>query len=436
MTTLRKHTFFLFLAALGAMTLGLFGEAGGDQVPAGTAADPRPHGPPAATAEGAGLSEQQPVTLSVREMDIRELLAMLSKSRGLNIVSGDRVGGHVSIELNGVPFEKALSSVAAMVGCRAVKRDDIYYVHKMSDDQYGETVLNDVRTFRLDYAPAEDIQIVVNQLLSKTGRVTKYPPLRAVVVEDRPDVLDRVAKVIHDLDRRPRQVLIEAKIIEAKLSRDITFGIDWSVLFSPGDAGGEFKGEGFTTPTVVRRDGVFVAWAKGDFQATLETIEGIDELNTLAAPRLLAIDGTEAEIISGGQLGFSVITTVDNTVIQSVEFLDIGAQLRIIPTIAEDGYVLMKIHPELSDGVVDEGLPSKTTAEVTTDVLVKDGHTLFIGGLIRERTEQIRRGIPLLVRIPLLGALFGKTIHSTSKSELITLITPRIIHPGQEIKYR
>ena len=134
---------------------------------------------------------------------------------------------------------------------------------------------------------------------------------------------------------------------------------------------------------------MFVAWGKGDFQSALETIEGIDELNTLATPRLLAVDG----------------------------------------------HILMKVHPELSDGVVTEGLPSKTTAEVTTEVLIKNGDTLFIGGLIRERTEEIRRGIPLLVRIPLLGALFGKTTYVTSKSELITLITPTIIQPGDDVEY-
>ena len=138
----------------------------------------------------------------------------------------------------------------------------------------------------------------------------------------------------------------------------------------------------------------------------------------------------------GGQLGFSVVTTVDNTIIQSVEFLDTGAQLRITPTITGDGYVLMKIHPELSDGVIDEGLPSKNTSQVTTEVLIKDGHSLLIGGLIRERNESTRRGIPLLVRIPLLGALFGRTTHSTQRSELITLITPHILQPGEDSTYR
>jgi type II secretory pathway component GspD/PulD (secretin) len=407
----------LALSASGFVALATDGPAAGET----SAAD-----------EAIEYQKVAPVTLSVRDMEVNELLSMFSSSRQVNIVSGDEVSGRVSIELHDVPFEKALNSIAAMVGCQVIHRDNIYFVNGIPGDDPSDKAMKDVRTFRLDYAPVEEIQTVVTQILSRVGRVTNYPPLRTIVVEDRPDVLDRVERVIEDLDRAPRQVLIEATIMEAQLSRDLRFGIDWSLLFSPGDASGSFAGEGFTTPPSVRTDGVFLAWGKGDFQATLETIEGIDELNTLAKPRLLAVDGTEAEIISGGELGFSVVTTIDNTTIQSVEFLDIGAQLRITPTITADGYIVMKVHPELSDGVVEEGLPSKKTAEVTTEVLVRNGDTLFIGGLIRERTEEIRRGIPLLVRIPIFGALFGKTIYTSSKSELIALITPTIIEPGVE----
>jgi type II secretory pathway component GspD/PulD (secretin) len=174
-----------------------------------------------------------------------------------------------------------------------------------------------------------------------------------------------------------------------------------------------------------------VTWADIDFAAELEAVEGVTSFKTLAAPRLLAVDGVPAEIIVGGQLGFSVVTTVNETVIQSVQFLDTGAQLRLTPTITGDGHILMTIHPELSDGRIEEGLPSKTTAEVTTDALVRDGQTLFIGGLIRERDEEIRKGVPVLMRIPLLGRLFGRTVQTKLRSELVTLITPHIVPPGE-----
>ena len=377
----------------------------------------------------------KPVTLSVVNMEIHELLAMFSRSRNLNIVTGEDVSGRVSLDLHEVPFDQALDAAAAMVGCEAVRLDNIYFVSRISGDDKEDGALKQLQTFRLDYARPAEIETVVREMLSKKGRVTSYLPLRTVVVEDRPDVLKRVEKLVRNLDLPPRQVLIEARILEARISKDLRYGIDWSLLFSPGKGNGSVVVEGFTTPAELQREGLIVSWGEGDFQAAIETLEGVEELNTLAAPRLLAVDGTEAQIIIGGQLGFSVVSTIDNTVIQSVEFLDTGTQLKITPIIASDGYVLMNIHPELSSGVIQEGLPSKTTAEVTTSVLIKDGHTLFIGGLIRERKENIRKGIPLLMRIPVLGALFSKTVQSTEKTELITLITPRILQPGEPAEY-
>lgn len=412
----------------------------------GTAGYYHPHAaechpvPPSSPAPGAAEAmirtpaEIEPVTLSVSNVEITELLQMFSRSRNLNIVSGEGVTGRVSIDLHGVPFEHALNAATAMVGCQVIRLDNIYFVDKISGDD-AESTFKQVKTFRLDYAVPGEIEVVVREMLSEKGRVTSYVPLRSVVVEDRPDVLARVAAVIENLDLAPRQVLIEARIMEARVSNDMRYGIDWSLLFSPGKGGGEVSLEGFTTPEGLSREGLFMSWGEGDFRTAIEALEGVEELNTLAAPRLLAVDGTQAEIIIGGELGFSVVTTIDNSVIQSVEFLDTGTQLRITPTIAADGNILMKIHPELSNGVIQENLPSKTTAEVTTNVLIKNGHTLFIGGLIRERDERVRKGIPLLKRIPFLGALFGKTVISHEKTELITLITPRIIEPGDTISH-
>jgi type II secretory pathway component GspD/PulD (secretin) len=374
-----------------------------------------------------------PVTLSVQNLDIREALGMLAASRGLNIVCGADVRGAVSIDLREVPFDEALTAAAAIAGCDVTRHGDIYFVRRMTGDDATAALLRGVRTYRLDYADPGALQPVIEQLLSPIGRITPYPPLRTLVVEDRPEVLARADEVVAALDVAPRQVLIEARIMEARLSKDMRFGIDWSLLFSHGEGSGSLDLEGFAGEAGSGSQGVFLSWGEGDFSAAIENLEGVEELTTLAAPRLVATDGTEAQIVIGGQLGFYVVTTVENTVMQSVQFLDTGAQLRLTPTITGDGFVRMKVHPELSDGLIDKGLPSKTTAEVTTDVLVADGQTLFIGGLIRERDQTTRNGIPLLSRLPVIGALFGRTTHSTQRSELITLIKLRILEPGEKL---
>jgi len=381
---------------------------------------------------------QEPVTLSARSLDIQEVLAMLSRSRDLNIICGPDVQGTVSIELREVPFTEALQAVVAMAGMEVTRRGNIYFVRRPAGDDPAATALCEARSFRLDYAQPDEVQSVIEQILSPAGRVMSYAPRRTLVVEDRPEVLERVDAVLRTLDVAPRQVMIEARILEARLGRDMQFGIDWSLLLSNAEHHGDglISIEGFAAePNTGAGPGAFASWTEGDFMGAIQSLEGVETLNTLASPRLLAVDGADARIIIGGQLGFFVTTTVENTILQSVQFIDTGTQLRITPTIAGDGFVRMTIHPELSDGAIDNGLPSKLTTEVTTEVLIRDGQTLLIGGLIREREEVIRKGIPVLMHLPVLGRLFGSTSRSLIRSELIALITPHVIPTGGDVPY-
>lgn len=371
-----------------------------------------------------------PVTLSVQQLDVREVLSLLSQSRDINIVCESDVGGPISVELHEVPFEEALWAIVAMAGFEVVHKGNIYYVHSAGDSDPTVSIGRSLRTYRLDYARPDDISSVVEEFLSPIGKVTAYTPLRSVVVEDLPHVLDRVGQMVLLLDQAPRQVMIEAKILEVYLSKDASLGIDWTLVFSKEGGSGTVDVQGFANPADSGLEGLFMTWGKGDFTGALEALEGVDNLNTLASPRVMAVDGMTAEIQIGGQLGFTVRTIVDNTVIESVQFLDTGAQLTITPIITSDGYVQMQIHPELSDGVIQEGLPSKTTTQVTSNVLVRDGETVFIGGLIREREETVRKGIPLLMNIPLLGIFFGHNTIDVQKSEVVVLLTPRILKPG------
>jgi type II secretory pathway component GspD/PulD (secretin) len=403
-------------------------------VPAALAPAAWGQGPPPAETRRA-LERFAPVTLAVQEVDVKEILGLLAQSREINIVCESDVGGPITVQLHEVPFEEALQAIVAMAGFEVVHKGNIYYVHSAGDSDPAISIGRSLRTFRLDYAQPEDIRGMIEEFLSPIGRTTAYEPLRTVVVEDLPQVLDRVGQMVLLLDQAPRQVLIEAKILEAHLGRDASFGIDWSLLFSQEGGSGAVDVQGFANSAEAGLAGTHIAWGKGDFAAALESMAGIDNLNTLASPRVMAVDGHTARIQIGGQLGFTVRTIVDNTVIESVQFLDTGAQLEITPIITSDGFVQMRIHPELSDGVIQQGLPSKTTTQVSSNVLVRDGETVFIGGLIREREETVRQGIPLLMDIPLLGIFFGHTKVARQKSEVVVLLTPHILEPGQGYAY-
>ena len=101
--------------------------------------------------------------------------------------------------------------------------------------------------------------------------------------------------------------------------------------------------------------------------------------------------------------------------------------LKLTPRISDDGIILLNIHPEVSDGVIEQGLPTETTTEVTTKVLIRDGESIFIGGLIRDRKEKVVQQIPILGDIPIIGNLFKKTTDSISRTETIVIITPHIV---------
>ncbi|GIX45911.1 MAG: hypothetical protein KatS3mg131_0122 [Candidatus Tectimicrobiota bacterium] len=249
-------------------------------------------------------------------------------------------------------------------------------------------------------------------------------------MEDTPETLAKVAELVRALDVKPRQVLIEAKILEVTLDRSSALGINWEALFGRnafGEPLGDVFTQGFATSPFSGAPGIFFSVVDKDFRLLLSALQERGRLNTLANPKILTVDGKEAQILIGAKLGFRVTTTTQTSTLESVEFLDVGTELVITPTIGEDGYILMHVHPKVSDGVVEAGLPSETTTEATTSVLVKDGETLVIGGLIREREEDVRSQVPGLGNLPLLGALFRQQRTRKEKTEIVVLITPRLV---------
>jgi type II secretory pathway component GspD/PulD (secretin) len=148
----------------------------------------------------------------------------------------------------------------------------------------------------------------------------------------------------------------------------------------------------------------------------------------LSTPKLLALENQEASVIVGDRRGYAVTTTINQVTSESIEFLESGVILRVTPHVDSEGRVMMDIHPEVSTGVVDaNGIPSQTTTEVTTRLLVGSGQTVFIGGLIKQTRTESRKGVPLLGRIPGIGLLFSSREVTSTNTETVVIITPRVI---------
>jgi type IV pilus assembly protein PilQ len=280
----------------------------------------------------------------------------------------------------------------------------------------------------LNYADINEVEKVITRLLSESSKTTIYEPENKLIVEDLPHNLSMVKRVLETLDIPPKQVLIETRIMSVRLNDDTSLGIDWDDTFSGFfNSSGNILTDGFASTT---GQGFFFNVINSDFSLFLDALQNKTEVSFLSTPRVLALDNKEANIIIGDKLGYFVTTATEATVLQSVEFLDTGTQLRLIPHITDDGKIIMDIHPEISDGSVINGLPSKNTTEVTTSLMAPDGGTIFIGGLIRDRKEDVYERVPGLGSIPIFGALFGKTTNITIRNEIIVLITPHIISAG------
>ena len=246
-----------------------------------------------------------------------------------------------------------------------------------------------------------------------------------LVVEDMPEYVSRVESILAEVDVQPKQILIEAKVLEVTLDDSDTFGVDWARLFTTESGNGRV---GVTGLTSKGSPGLFFEIMTPHIEAALNTLETKGRVRTLSTPKLLALENQEASVIIGDRLGFKVTTTINQVTTESVEFLESGIILRVTPSVDAQGRVMLNIHPEVSNGKINDGIPSQTTTEVTTKFLANDGQTIFIGGLLKNSTTESRDGVPVLGSLPAIGSLFSKRERVSLNTETVVLITPYIVH--------
>jgi type II secretory pathway component GspD/PulD (secretin) len=182
--------------------------------------------------------------------------------------------------------------------------------------------------------------------------------------------------------------------------------------------------------------GLRVGVTSGDIAVFITALESVTDITILANPKILALNKQVGTVFIGQKIGYRDRTTISDTgqaTIGEVKFLDTGTKLSFRPYIGDDGYIRMDIYPKDSTGSVDsQGIPTETTAELITNIMVKDGQTIVIGGLFRDAVTTTRSQVPLLGDIPLIGALFRGTTDSTKRQEIIVMLTPHIVSEPAE----
>jgi general secretion pathway protein D len=241
------------------------------------------------------------------------------------------------------------------------------------------------------------------------------------------------------LDVVPIQVLIEASLAEVTLTDDLRYGLQWAYQSGNGPIVLSEASNG----TVSQRFPGFSYLFTGrqDIRAVLNAIETMTNVDVISSPKLLVLNNREAELVVGDQVPITVqqaVSTVGETapIVNSVQLRDTGVILRITPRVNKSGLVLLDVAQEVSDVVptTSSNIDSPTIQQrkVSTTVAVRDGETIALGGLIRDSNSRTRGGIPYLRKIPVLGDLFGSTNKINRRTELIVLITPRVVRSQQE----
>ncbi|HEY2157702.1 MAG TPA: LysM peptidoglycan-binding domain-containing protein [Isosphaeraceae bacterium] len=288
-----------------------------------------------------------------------------------------------------------------------------------------------------------------------------------VIIRDYTTNLKTIDAVIREIDVAPIQLLIEAVIITVDLEQNQSLGVNFAVVdnmaqslgtigngsilapnsgFTPAKlltvpasatasaiaASGRLNGgvnpPGFNSAT----DGIKYGFVSKNVSGFINALETLGETRVLASPRILVLNKQKAEIQLGQRLGYPTITQNFTSTVQQIQFLNTGTLLRLRPFVSSDGMVRMEIHPERSTGSVPapQFIPSQNTAEMTTNVMIPDGATLVIGGLMEDERDYNQQGLPGLNRLPILGAAFGNKAKTLGKRELVVLLTPHIWRPN------
>lgn len=301
------------------------------------------------------------------------------------------------------------------------------------------------RSFTLQHAETEQIAREIEPMLSsEAGNVRISESMRRLIVTDVPHRVERIEQMIELFDAAPKQVFIEAKIVEVTLTDDFSMGINWDHVYNNMNPRMRMEtvlqplGDGVARPTGSLRYGTIVGG--GDLDVVVRAMETYGQTRILANPHVAVLDGQEAriEVIEEQpylEMGLEPGTT--NIVALNYLFKDVGVQLGVTPRINDAGFVTCQILPEISsisqwyDGPPQQGVPVVRKAFAETSVRVKDGSTIIIGGMIRNQQSTDKRQVPVLGDIPLLGRLFRSESASTVNMETVVFLTPRIIGDDQ-----
>ena len=431
------------------------------------------------------------VSIEAENADLVSVLKTIAEQADANLVVSKSVSGTVTLKLKDVPLTQALDSVLKSNNYLYNLQDGIINVYSYSEVQQeqrfseittrvytlknadvsdlrrpllsmksvrGRIELNEkanqvivtdtkekiseienaiahmdqpqiTKKYTLLFADAADVKTRLEEVITADkGTIFVDERTNSVIVKATPVIMNNIAGLIEGWDVQSKQVLIEAKILQVTLDNTDKTGFDWQ--FNPGkyDMNLSFA-QGLTTGGVFQVGKI----PRNNYESVLEMLKSSTNTNVLSAPRVVVLNGKEASILVGSSEPYLVQSKDIDTGLITTEtkFMDVGIKLVVTPTITDDGNVIMQIHPEVSSArrvaEVENALAVDTTQADTT-LMIKDGDTVVLGGLIKDSVVKTVNKLPVLGDIPLLGVFFRNNTDQKVKQELIVFITPHLLN--------
>ena len=383
--------------------------------------------------KGGPDASRNTIFMKLKNVELKDVLRNLAEEMGLTLSLTPGIQEKISVNFDHISPEQALQRIAEDYRLRIQKVGRVLHVSRETTTNAETWQKFATYIVPLRNISAEDALVAINTLLSERGSVAINQQANILLVHDTEDRIENIKKIMPAFDPEPKQISVEGAILEVNRTNKTTIGFNWfgtdSTVHGSKKVWGNLDARGFAFPPNETSTAVFTTILYGSIGTFLEAIKANENVEILSSPRILVTEGHEARIIVGKKLGYrTTATTASQTTMENIQFLEVGTQLTVTPFILDDKTIIMDIHPEVSNGTVDAtGLPNVNTSEATTRVMIEEGQTLVIGGLINKKVVKNVKKVPLLGSIPLLGRLFRRSEDEIIRSEMIVLISPHFV---------
>lgn len=380
------------------------------------------------------------VTMDFEGAEIHDVIRVIAMASGMNIAIGEDVQAKVTISLKQVHWERALDVILRTYNFTYKKEENLIRImtfEKLKQEERDIPLVTKV--VYLNFAKVSDIQGTLSKMLSDRGSIEVDTRTNGMLVTDIPEKVNEVELIAMKLDTRTPQVLIEAMLIDVKLTEDDELGINWKIIDYFGSDSNQDAGR--DTPDYIEQpsgmnianEAIKFGWIQRIGQYKLDGLIKAwvqdAKANVLASPKIVTLDNQTAKIEIKDQVAYTQSTQNDaGGTTTSTQFKDVITGIEVTPHITREGFVSMNLKPkqEYVDGTVG-GEPKIASRSAETNVLVKDGETIVIGGLRKIEDNITITKVPFLGDIPILGKLFRKEDSQRVNTELVMFVTPRVI---------